>query len=105
MAEFPAMSHVAVTVTDLAVSVPWYERLLELPVLDEDAGGFHHTVYLPREARSWASTSTRQPTQTTASTSTGPAWTIFLLGSSTAPSSRYGRPATRGARDPPRRDR
>ena len=28
MAEFPAMSHVAVTVIDLAVSVPWYERLL-----------------------------------------------------------------------------
>ena len=47
MAEFPAMSHVAVTVTDLAVSVPWYERLLGAkPVLDEDAGGFHHTVYL-----------------------------------------------------------
>jgi Glyoxalase/Bleomycin resistance protein/Dioxygenase superfamily len=47
MAEFPAMSHVAVTVTDLAVSVPWYERLLGAkPVLDEDAGGFHHTVHL-----------------------------------------------------------
>jgi glyoxylase I family protein len=29
------------------VSVPWYERLLgSKPVLDEDAGGFHHTVYL-----------------------------------------------------------
>jgi glyoxylase I family protein len=47
MAEFPAMSHVAVTVTDLAVSVPWYERLLGAKsVLDEDTGGFHHTVYL-----------------------------------------------------------
>jgi catechol 2,3-dioxygenase-like lactoylglutathione lyase family enzyme len=28
MAEFPGITHVAVTVTDLAVSVPWYERLL-----------------------------------------------------------------------------
>ena len=47
MAEFPGITHVAVTVTDLAVSVPWYERLLgSKPVLDEDAGGFHHTVYL-----------------------------------------------------------
>ena len=47
MAEFPGITHVAVTVTDLAVSVPWYERLLGAkPVLDEDAGGFHHTVYL-----------------------------------------------------------
>jgi glyoxylase I family protein len=47
MAEFPGMTHVALTVTDLAVSVPWYERLLGLkPVLDEDTGSYHHTVYL-----------------------------------------------------------
>jgi glyoxylase I family protein len=47
MAEFPAMTHVALTVTDLDASVQWYERLLGIkPVLDEDAGGFHHTVYL-----------------------------------------------------------
>jgi glyoxylase I family protein len=47
MAEFPGMTHVALTVTDLATSVPWYERLLGLkPVLDEDAGSYHHTVYL-----------------------------------------------------------
>jgi glyoxylase I family protein len=49
MADFPAMTHVALTVTDLDASVQWYERLLGLkPVLDEDAGGFHHTVYLLR---------------------------------------------------------
>jgi glyoxylase I family protein len=49
MAEFPGMTHVALTVTDLAVSVPWYERLLGLkPVLDEDTGSYHHTVYLLR---------------------------------------------------------
>jgi catechol 2,3-dioxygenase-like lactoylglutathione lyase family enzyme len=47
MAEFPAMTHVALTVTDLDASIQWYERLLGIkPVLDEDAGGFHHTVYL-----------------------------------------------------------
>jgi len=47
MAEFPGVTHVALTVTDLAVSVPWYERLLGLkPVIDEDTGSFHHTVYL-----------------------------------------------------------
>jgi catechol 2,3-dioxygenase-like lactoylglutathione lyase family enzyme len=36
------------TVRDLAVSVPWYEALLDAkPVLDEDTDpGFHHTVYL-----------------------------------------------------------
>jgi len=47
MAEFPGVTHVALTVTDLAVSVPWYERLLgSKPVLDEDTGSYHHTVYL-----------------------------------------------------------
>lgn len=45
---FPAIAHVAVTVTDLERSVPWYTALFDAePVLDEDetTGGFHHTVY------------------------------------------------------------
>ena len=48
MTEFPPITHVAVTVRDLSVSVPWYERLLDAkPVLDEDTDpDFHHTVYL-----------------------------------------------------------
>ena len=48
MAEFPPLAHVAFTVRDLSVSVPWYERLLDAkPVLDEDTDpDFHHTVYL-----------------------------------------------------------
>jgi catechol-2,3-dioxygenase len=39
---------VALTVRDLSISVPWYERLLDAePVLDEDTDpDFHHTVYL-----------------------------------------------------------
>ena len=87
MAEFPAMSHVAVTVTDLAVSVPWYERLPGAKlVLDEDTAASTIRCTCSREARFWASTSIRQPTGTTASTSTGPAWTIFPPGSSTVPS-------------------
>jgi glyoxylase I family protein len=46
--EFPSLSHVAVTVTDLDRSTRWYTALFgSEPVLDEDeqAGGFHHTVY------------------------------------------------------------
>ena len=48
MAEFPPLTHVAITVRDLSVSVPWYEALLDAkPVLDEDTDPqFHHTVYL-----------------------------------------------------------
>lgn len=48
MSEFPAIAHVAITVKDLAVSRPWYQRLIDAePVLDEPTdGGFHHTVFL-----------------------------------------------------------
>ena len=48
MPAFPPLTHVALTVRDLSVSVPWYEALFEArAVLDEDTDpGFHHTVYL-----------------------------------------------------------
>jgi glyoxylase I family protein len=48
MADFPPLAHVAVTVRDLSVSVPWYEALFgSKPVLDEDTDpDFHHTVYM-----------------------------------------------------------
>ena len=48
MPAFPPLTHVALTIRDLSVSVPWYEALLEArPVLDEDTDpDFHHTVYL-----------------------------------------------------------
>ena len=37
MATFPPLTHVALTVRDLSVSVPWYEALFDAePVLDED---------------------------------------------------------------------
>jgi glyoxylase I family protein len=40
------ITHVAVTVRDLAVSVPWYSRLVGAgPVLDEDTGPFRHAVF------------------------------------------------------------
>lgn len=48
MSEFPAIGHVAITVRDLGVSRPWYQRLIDAkPVLDEPTdGGFHHTVFM-----------------------------------------------------------
>ena len=43
---FPAIHHVAVTVSDLEASERWYTRLLGVePVLSEDTGPFHHVVY------------------------------------------------------------
>ena len=46
MGTFPVVTHVAVTVTDLSVSVPWYTRLFGAEaVLDEDTGPFRHIVY------------------------------------------------------------
>ena len=48
MAQFPPLQHVAITVRDLSVSVPWYEALLDgEPVINEDTDPeMHHTVYL-----------------------------------------------------------
>jgi catechol 2,3-dioxygenase-like lactoylglutathione lyase family enzyme len=55
MTTFPAaVHHVALTVTDLNVSRPWYRRLLGTePVIDDDVPalpghhkGFHHTVFV-----------------------------------------------------------
>jgi glyoxylase I family protein len=46
MTSFPAIAHVAVTVRDLAISVPWYTALFDAdPVLDEDTGPFRHVVW------------------------------------------------------------
>jgi glyoxylase I family protein len=45
--DFPAITHVALTVTDLGRSKPWYQELFGSdPVLDEDTGPFHHVVWL-----------------------------------------------------------
>ncbi|MEP6817515.1 MAG: VOC family protein [Marmoricola sp.] len=48
MSAFPQIGHVAITVTDLGRSTPWYAALFgSEPVLDEDetTGGYHHTVF------------------------------------------------------------
>ena len=47
METFPSITHVALTVRDLAVSVPWYEALFGSgPAIDEDTDpDMHHTVY------------------------------------------------------------
>jgi glyoxylase I family protein len=46
MITFPAITHVAVTVRDLDISVPWYTVLFDAPpVLDEDTGPFRHVVW------------------------------------------------------------
>jgi glyoxylase I family protein len=47
MPTFPPIAHVALTVRDLSVSVPWYAGLFgDAPVLDEDTGPFRHVVWV-----------------------------------------------------------
>ncbi len=47
MPEFPTITHVALTVSSLERSVPWYNALFDSkPVMDEDTGPFHHVVWL-----------------------------------------------------------
>ena len=46
MPDFPSITHIAITVNDLSVSVPWYQRLLGSgPLLDEDTGPYRHVVF------------------------------------------------------------
>src|SRR4051795_10207177 len=46
MTTFPGLAHVAITISDPTVSVPWYTGLIGAgPVLDEDTGPFRHIVY------------------------------------------------------------
>ena len=46
MTDFPTIGHVALTVSDLDRSVPWYEQMFDAkPVLDEDTGPFRHVVW------------------------------------------------------------
>jgi glyoxylase I family protein len=47
MPQFPAVTHVALTVSDLDRSVPWYGALFGTkPVIDEDTGPFRHVVWV-----------------------------------------------------------
>lgn len=45
---FPALNHIALTVSDLSASTAWYRALFDAdPVFDEDSGtGFHHVVWM-----------------------------------------------------------
>ena len=46
MADFPSVNHLALTVTDLDVSVDWYQRLFDVePAMDEEMNGYRHVVF------------------------------------------------------------
>jgi catechol-2,3-dioxygenase len=46
MPNFPTITHVALTVSALTRSAPWYEALFDAkPILDEDTGPFRHVVW------------------------------------------------------------
>ena len=46
MADFPSVNHLALTVTDLEVSVDWYQRLFGVaPAMDGETNGYRHVVF------------------------------------------------------------
>ena len=54
MPEFPAITHVALTVTSLERSVPWYKDLFGSdPILDEDTGPFRTRGLAYRRHNRW----------------------------------------------------
>jgi catechol 2,3-dioxygenase-like lactoylglutathione lyase family enzyme len=90
--EFPPLAHVAVTVTDLERSTRWYSELLAAgPVLDEDeqAGGFHHTVFALGGGQLLGLHTIPRP-PVTGSTSIVPAWIMLPSPAVTAVSCRPG---------------
>jgi catechol 2,3-dioxygenase-like lactoylglutathione lyase family enzyme len=92
MADFPPVVHVAVTVRDLSVSVPWYEALFGAkPVLDEDTDpDFHHTVYMNGNGTPSVCTSMGRRRRARSSASSGPASTTSASVAPTEPNSRSG---------------
>ena len=47
MGEFPGVGHLALTVSDLSVSAPWYRRLFDAdPIMDRDTGPFREVAWL-----------------------------------------------------------
>jgi hypothetical protein len=99
MAAFPPITHVAVTVTDLERSTRWYGRLLGAePVLDEDeqAGGFHHTVFALGGGQLLGLHTHPRP-QVTPSMSTAPALIMLRSPAATAMSCRHGLRAWTGS--------
>jgi catechol 2,3-dioxygenase-like lactoylglutathione lyase family enzyme len=92
VSSFPPITHVALTVRDLSVSVPWYEALLDArPVLDEDTDpDFHHTVYLLGNGNLLGLHQHGRPAPEGSSTSSGSAWTTSPSAAPTGPSWRSG---------------
>ena len=94
--------HVALTVRDLSVSVPWYEALFDAePVIDEDTDpDMHHTVYLVANGTLFGlhQHGTPAPAEHSASSASGS--TTSPSAAPTAPSSRSGQPASTSSASP-----
>lgn len=49
MPQFPSITHISLTVSDLPRSVAWYQALLGAePMMDEDTGTFRHVVWMTK---------------------------------------------------------
>src|SRR4051794_40176766 len=85
MPDFPQVSHVVITVSDLSRSVPWYQRLIGSdPVLDEDTGPFRHVVFALGDVLLSLQGSTKEPLVVIGSTNAGSGWTTSPSAARTA---------------------
>ncbi len=106
MADFPSVNHLALTVTDLEVSVDWYQRLFDVaPAMDGETNGYRHVVFPWQEGSSSGCTPSPSPSLTMSFRSCGPGWTMSPSAAPAGTSWKDGRRAPRRARHRPRRDR
>ena len=93
MTSFPPLAHVALTVRDLSVSVPWYAALFDAaPVIDEDTEpDMHHTVYMVGNGTLIGLHQHKTPAPRARSASSGSGSTTSPSGAPTEQSSRNGR--------------
>ena len=78
MPELPAITHVALTVSDLNRSVPWYQALIgSNTVIDEDTVPFRRVVWMVGNHRLSPCTSSRTRRVTNPSMSCDPGWTTW----------------------------
>ena len=93
MPEFPAITHVALTVSDLNRSVPWYQALIGSDtVIDEDTGPFRHVVWMVGNHTLVSLHQFKNPSSNEPFDELRPGWTTWPSIARTGANSKRGKP-------------